>query len=137
MATKRADDPTIRNEDELWRFVHPKQVYFDPQLNRFRPQSGVFIDRSDEMSVDVARLASLESARQRLPEHSIAQFTAGEVRGMEAKYRVYSDPILPDNPEQEPPNPAHAVVCPQMKNRDAQKLATSETVWAFLNSPAT
>ncbi len=136
MATERADDPAIRNEDELWRFVHPTQLYFDPQTNRLRPKSGAFIDRNTgEMSVDVARLTSLDVVRDRKPQHSIARFTAGDVRMMETKYLVCSDPILPDNPSQEPPNPAHAVVCPRLKERDAQKLATSETVWAFLNPP--
>ena len=57
MATERADDPAIRNEDELWRFVHPSQIYLDPQTNRRRPKSGASIDRNaGEMSVDVARL---------------------------------------------------------------------------------
>ena len=137
MATERADDQAIRNEDELWRFVHPSQLYLDPQTKRVRPKSGAFIDRNTgEMSVDVARLTSLGVVRDRKPQHSIARFTAGDVRLMETKYRVCSAPILPDNLEQEPPNPAHAVVCPRMKERDAQKLATSEPVWAFLNPPA-
>lgn len=137
MTTERADDPAIRNEDVLWRFVHPSQLHFDPQMQRVRPKSGAFIDgNTGEMSVDVARLTSLGVVRQRNPKHGIAKFTAGEVRTMETKYVVCSDPILPDNAEQVPPNPAHAVVCPKMKVRDAQKLATSETVWAYLDRSA-
>lgn len=136
MPTERADDPAIRNEDELWRSVHPSQLFLDPQTKRIRPKSGAFIDRNTgEMSVDVARLTSLDAIRHRRPQHSFAKFTAGDVRTMESGYRVCSDPILPNNLEHEPPNPAHAVVCPRMKSSDAQKLATSENVWAFLNSP--
>ena len=66
MATERADDQAIRNEDELWRFVHPSQLYLDPQTKRVRPKSGAFIDRNTgEMSVDVARLTSLGVVRHR------------------------------------------------------------------------
>jgi hypothetical protein len=52
------NDPSILDEDDLWRRIRPDWVVFDENLGRARPTSQAFNnDRAQEpMSVDLAKI---------------------------------------------------------------------------------
>lgn len=53
-----AGDETIVDDDELWRYVHPTQILHDRIKNRYRPQSGAFIDRNTVAAAPVDESAN-------------------------------------------------------------------------------
>jgi len=55
------DDRNIDNSDGLWRHIHPKWFTWDKQASKWRPASVAFIDRSGEMSVDLASLTTINN----------------------------------------------------------------------------
>jgi hypothetical protein len=77
------DDPSIRDQDDLWRRIQPEWIIFDEALGRNRPSSAAFQDSSDgtAMSVDLAKLRSgTAEALASYPGHGLASFTAGFAR---------------------------------------------------------
>src|SRR5262249_43305892 len=101
-----SDDPTIPDEAELWRRIHPKQWERDENLGRVRPVSGAFDDPSDgsPMSVDLADVhiqlgRGPEAALAGHEGFALALITAGLVR--ECGLGVARQPLSE--------NPAHAV----------------------------
>lgn len=98
--TERVDDPAIRDDEILWRLVHPSQIKVDPETGNRIPSCGAF-HPSDEMSVHRASLTTSEIVLANYPQHSLVEFPAGVARSVECI--VVSDPL--------PDNPAHALVC--------------------------
>lgn len=37
-----SDDPTIPNDAELWRRIHPVHIYYDKNKGRWRPSTAAF-----------------------------------------------------------------------------------------------
>ena len=65
---RRLDDPSITDEDSLYRRILPSWVV--PKIGGgFRPSSSAFLDnRSGEVSVNVARLTTQERVLATYPE---------------------------------------------------------------------
>lgn len=107
MDQDHADDPSIRNWAELWRWIHPKQFVLDENLKRMRPSSAAFKDSSDgtPMSVDRAKvLAAIGrdeySILRNFPGEALAAFTARLARRL--NQGVEPNPLLE--------NPAHTYI---------------------------
>ena len=113
------NDPTISNDEILWRYVHSNRLCTDQKTGRIKPQSGVF--RDTRMSVDVASQTTLENARARNPEKYIAQVKAAYIREVGKNASQLIDP--------DPQNPAHATICPKLSPSEAKKISVSEDVW--------
>lgn len=78
----------IADTDALYRRIHPSQV------KDGRPSSAAFKDA--ELSVDLARLTTLERSLMGYPLHGLASITAGYARSQ--GQTVFHDPLLPANP---------------------------------------
>lgn len=107
------DDRSIENSDGLWRHIHPEQFTWDQQTSKWRPTSGAFIDRSGEMSVDLASLTTLAQSLAEKPDHSLVEVEAGILRKM--GYVLVLDPLES--------NPAHTLICGRMTKAHARELS--------------
>lgn len=99
------DDVTIPHDEVLFLRVYPDPhiIYRDPETGAFRPGSGAF--RSKEpLSVD---LGSLTTARETRDRDTSARFLI--VQFMAEQVRLQLCGITRD-PEDDPPNPAHALL---------------------------
>lgn len=97
----------IADVDALYRRIHPLQV------KDGRPSSAAFKDT--ELSVDLARLTTLERSFMGYPLHGLASITAGYTRSLEQT--VFHDPLQS--------NLAHALVKGHKTPGIARKLARS------------
>jgi len=103
----------IEDGDHLYRRIHPLQV------KDGRPTSAAFKD--PELSVDLARLTTLQQSLAAYPTYGLASITAGHARSLEQE--VFHDPLES--------NPAHALVKGTKPPRTARGLARSAT-WVQL-----
>jgi hypothetical protein len=117
------DDPSVCNDEKLWRRVHGQLVRDEQIPGGWRPMSGVFVDSIGEMSVNRAHLSTIAHTVAESPGCHIAELAASEVR--ELGYNVYADPL--EN------NPAHAIICPKMKDSHARKLAKRPRILVHIN----
>lgn len=118
------DDPSVGNDELLWRRVLPEWIHRDDKGN-CRPQSLVFVDRlSGELSVHIARLTTLEEVVNQRPRDSVVQIKAGDARSL--GYAIVAVPTSEDC--------SHALVCPSPTKRHAKLLARS-AVWVLLREP--
>lgn len=109
----RQDDPTIRDDELLWRRILPEWVHVNPDGST-RPSSVAFIDRrSGEVSVHRAELTDLDLVRAVRPTDSVVEVTAGFVRSLGC--------IIAADPK--PDDPSHALICPSPSKAIARKLA--------------
>lgn len=97
----------IADVDGLYRRIHPLQV------KDGRPSSAAF--NNAELSVDLARLTTLERSLTGYPSHGLASITAGDARSL--GQMVIHDPLET--------NPAHALVKGHKNPRIAKNLALS------------
>lgn len=97
---QRPDDPSIGNDERLWRRVHPTQIELDPQTKEPDVSSGTFSTR-EEVSVTIASESTLADFLRDNSDHSVIEFTAGGARALGCT--VVRDP--------QPNDPAHALVC--------------------------
>lgn len=123
----RADDPTIFNEENLWRRVHPTQIWNDPNTGRLIISSAAFKGNS-EMSVNIASLTTRENVLLKYPEHSLAQFCAEVARTVGCI--VIRDPL--------PEDYSHALVCGKnpkghLTDSQAKKIAGQSSVIVYKN----
>ena len=132
------DDTEVEDAELLWRLVEttPAPVAAGGKV---RPVSGSFRDQHGKMSVNRAKLSTLEHTLFIQPDSQIAQFTAADVRQL--TYKVYADPVYvclacrrdigPDSAAcpkcgSEAPvyhNQAHAIVCPKITEGNARRIA--------------
>ncbi len=104
----RVDDPSITDDEILWRRV--RRDWTTTSEGVFRPTSQTFKDRkSFELSVHIARMTSVEMIRANYPGEGIAAISAGLVRSL-GDYKLVRDPIL--NEPLTPDDPSHALICP-------------------------
>src|SRR5436305_1384418 len=109
----RADDPSIGDDEILWRRILPDWVHREPDGST-RPQSIAMVDRnSGELSVHIAALTTVEAILKKRPGDYVVAFRAGAPRGWGLK--VVRDP--------DPDDPSHALVCPSPNQSQAKKLA--------------
>lgn len=115
----RVDDPSIRDEEVLWRRVLPEWTTM--KGGTFRPTSQTFKDRrSYELSVHIASLTTIDKVLAAYPGQGIVAITAGDVRSL-GSYAIVRDPIIndPDLPD----DPSHALICPSPTGSAASSLA--------------
>lgn len=97
------DDPSILDDELLYRCIHPSQWYPDGRLNH-----GAFVT-AGHPSVDRACLTTREESLARKPNSkALAQLTARDVR--KHTVGVRAKPIVPDNP-------AHALIIRDLRKR--------------------
>jgi hypothetical protein len=118
------DDQSIPSSARLWRRVPPDQLKYEG--GSFRPSSGLF--STDEMSVHLADLTSVEEVARLYPSHSIVEITVALVRSL--NLRVVRDPILTD-----PKDPSHAIVCPRATRGGTRKLAAESSFVRLVPAP--
>ena len=125
---ERRDDPSVSDNERLWRRVHPSDIIRDPESKELRPTSAAFRP-SEEMSVDIASLTTPEAVLSNYPHHSLIEFTAGIVR--KEGGIVVRDPL--------PDNPSHALVCGKnpegrLTKSQAKKIQQSSK-WVIRKTP--
>lgn len=108
----------VGDEELLHRSVRPGDVKTGPEGRRHL-SSTAFNDPAMRPSVDRAILRDVEQSKQ-APTDGVCGLVASEIRsitdvihqGTNKPYNVdvVSRPVPPDNPDGEPPNPAHAQV---------------------------
>ncbi len=84
------DDPAIGDGVLLWRLVSVVPDGPDGAAKP-RPTSGSFRDRHGMLSVNRAKLSTVERTLWIQPDNQIAEFTAADVR--EFSYKIYADPV--------------------------------------------
>jgi hypothetical protein len=96
------DDSAIHNHRILWRRVPSEYIFFDPNLNRYRPRSQAFQNTSgtNGMSVNLADETTVDSTLKDRGNDFLVAFPAGLARELEQE--VIRKPL--DN------NPAHCEV---------------------------
>lgn len=93
------DDPTVSNDERLWRRVGPSQIITNPETGESRPSSAVFRS-TNEISVARASLTTPAATLENYPKHSLVEFEARVARL--AGCIVVCDPLPDDR--------AHALV---------------------------
>ncbi len=117
---QREDDPTILDDDFLWRRIvnNPNMITRDSD-GKLRPSSAAFRDgHTGEVSVHLARLTTLEKVLLDKPEVGIVEINAGYPRTLE--HKIVHDPNDTD--------PSHTLICPPDKSpkqtkKDARLMA--------------
>ena len=94
MSSAQRGPEDIKDEDELYRRIHPTHV-----ING-KISSAAFKQRAPDLSVDIARLTTPERALLNYPNYGLGSLVAGFFRNL--KLEVYHAPI--------PCNYAHAIV---------------------------
>jgi hypothetical protein len=118
----RVDDPTIGDEEVLWRRIRPEWVQREPD-GTSRPGSFAFMDRtpSAELSVHIASLTDQDCVLQGYPQDNLAAIKAGHPRSL--GYAIVRDPT--------PEDPSHALICPSPNKGNARKIA-KQASWVVL-----
>jgi hypothetical protein len=109
------DDPTIQNEDDLWRRIHPSQVVPDENRWVVRPSSAAFEDSSNGTPMSVV-LAEGQNPVRVLEKHEgfwLAAITAGLAR--ECNQGIFRNPLVDES--------AHALVFGKKTRAVKKKLA--------------
>lgn len=112
------DDPSIREDEVLWRRVHPTQF---PQPGVDRPKSNAFDDHSEgAMSVHLAQVAEQHGLG---PEDLLADFPGFAMVGITAAAVRELGLIIQRKPEQH--DPTHAEVYGKKTKSVRKRLAIS------------
>lgn len=115
----------IDDKDELYRRIHPLHVKPDNTIS-----SAAFKGSdSEELSVDLVRLTSLDDVFQRAKRlgrecAGVGLFQVSLARGLSQEVR--HDPL--DEAEEGGPNPAHSLVVGKKTDPIARKLARASTL---------
>ena len=91
------DDPTIADDEVLWRRIAPSQIRVDAN-GRETAISGAFA--GSELSVHIASLTARQAVQARYPQHRLIALTLRDARG--EGYVINRDPQVDD--------PSHALV---------------------------
>jgi hypothetical protein len=117
--TERVDDPTINDDDLLWRRIVNKPEWISQNSDgSWRVSSAAFIDRyTGEISVHLARLTTQEKVLASRPDDGMVEIVAGLPRSL--NLIVVYDPTEDDQ--------SHSLICPpvggNIKKNAARKLA--------------
>ncbi|GJM23624.1 MAG: hypothetical protein DHS20C16_00390 [Phycisphaerae bacterium] len=117
------DDPTIENDAELWRRVHPKLIVADENRNSIRVSTAAFNDPSMSVVLAKAVLESGRTARDVLVGRegfALTSITAGLAR--ECNQGIARDPVDDEV--------AHAVVFGN-KPRSVKKTFVRHSQWVI------
>ena len=134
-AQRYPDDPSISDDTELLRRIHPNHVVYDENLQRFRPTSQAFRDDRDGDPMSVY-LSSVLGNEGRPPSTLLAAYDRYALASVTAHLaRSLSQTV---HPEPEPDESAHAVVCGEKdsggKNAPRKRFAEA-AVWVVAPQP--
>jgi hypothetical protein len=118
------DDPTIPDNADLWRRIHPNQTTYDDNQGRIRPSSAAFTDSSNGSPMSVVIAAECDGPTRVLAgyeRYGLASFKARVAR--ESGLGIVRDPL--------PDQPAHAFVFGPKSKKVQSKLAKA-TEWVVL-----
>lgn len=124
MSTAYTDDPTIPDDADLWRRIHPTHIIFDDNQGRVRPTSQAFTDSSNgsPMSVVIAtECGGPDRVLAGYERYGLASFKARVAR--ESGLGIVRDPL--------PDQPAHALVFGP-KSKKVQSQLAKATEWVVL-----
>ncbi len=121
-----SNDPTIADDAELWRRIHPDHIFYDENKGRWRPSTAAFENHPNgsPMSVLLGEMV-LGSGRGPLDiltgyeGYALASITAGLAR--QCNQGVAREPL--------PDEPAHAVVFGE-KTYGVRKRFACDCGWA-------
>ncbi len=121
MAETITPEPVIiEPEDQLYRRLNPDQIHDDGTVSR-----AAFINRGSDVSVNIAKLTSIEKTMAGYENQGLTSLRAADVRAKELE--VVHDPC----PEHEPDNFAHALITGKITKGIARALASCSTVIRF------
>jgi hypothetical protein len=123
---QRVDDPSIKDEDWLWRRIPNRpQWYAQNPDGSYRVSSVACLDDyTGEVSVDQAKPTTLEQSLRPDPDDGLVQVQASILRAN--RHIVVADPILDPDPVKY--NPAHALICPQSDLSKGQRKTSARTM---------
>ena len=107
MSSPQRSPEEIKDEDELYRRIHPTHV-----ING-KISSAAFKQRQPDLSVDIARLTTPERALLNYPDYGLGSLAAGFFRNL--KLEIYHAPV--------PCNYAHAIVYGKITSSIAKMIA--------------
>jgi len=119
---QRKDDPSIGDNEVLWRRIHPHQIVQEPD-GSVRPGSFAFQDNTStsELSVHIAAMTDQHRVLQGYSRQSLVAIRAGLPRSL--GYAIVRDPT--------PDDPSHALICPSPTKSHARQLA-KQAIWVVL-----
>jgi hypothetical protein len=128
----RTDDPTIVDNEPLWRRIRPLPGWIHRNSDgSFRPSSMAFLDNIDgELSVHLANLTTQEAVLRDRATESIAELLARVPRSL--GYAIVRDPT--------PEDPSHALICPlanipEKRRKQHARIMAGECRWVCLRIP--
>jgi hypothetical protein len=122
------DDPTILDEDDLWRRIHPGWVVPDNNRGGLRPSSQAFLDSPDGSPMSVL-LAKEDSPERAMSATVWSGWSLAAIKASVA--RQNGQGICRDSNEEDP---SHALVFGEKKK--ARKQLAQAAVWV-VPSPGT
>lgn len=125
---ERHDDETLADDERLLRRIKKQQIIPDEkQANTYRPMSMAFRDGSDEVSVYVRSLTTVDAVLEGHAEYSLAEITVRLARSVGC--------MVARTPED--PDPAHRVIIHETKGgmKKASKVFANEASWVKLIPP--
>jgi hypothetical protein len=114
------NDPQIDGDVILWRRIPPlvEPVERDEQGNIAAPSSGNFRDKIDQLSVCLKQLTTEKEFLKGHPGFGIVEIRAGDVRSI-----LGTGAVISPDPEDDPPDPAHKIVCFKVTRGQSRQLA--------------
>lgn len=125
------DDPSVEDDHDIWRRVHPSQIVYDSNLQRSRATSGAFQDSGDgsPTSVLIAKMV-LESGRSAtdvltgIVGEGVVRIAAGDAREKGILIHI----------EEDDGEKAHAYLVGK-KTRSVQNHLAGKAVWVIPGQP--
>jgi hypothetical protein len=128
----RVGDPSIGDDEVLWRRIIPQWVYQMPN-GESRPSSAAFLDNyTGEVSVHLAALTDVHRVLAGRPNDRLAAILAGFPRSL--GHVIACDPTEND--------PSHTLICPpphkskSQRKSDARKIAEQVRWVPLLATPS-
>jgi hypothetical protein len=121
----RQNDPTIANEDRLFRRVHLCQIVKDDDTGRARISTAAFKDRELSVNIESVLIGNGLTADACLLDpnkHRLVCFTAGQARHFQQI--VCRDPEPPDNL-------SHGLVCGAKNSRRVSEGLRDSAEWVL------
>jgi hypothetical protein len=119
------DDPTILDQDRLFRRVHLRQIVKDDDTGQARVSTSAFKDRELSINIESVLLENVETAEACLRNyrtHKLVSFTAGQARTL--MQTVSRDPEPPDNL-------SHGLVCGSKSSRRVHEGLRDFATWVI------
>ena len=118
------DDPSIADDERLFRRIHLKQIVKDEDTGLARISSGAFRDR--ELSVDIEKV--LQSQGEEISFCLKGQRACKLVYLMAGSARQFQQAVFHDPT---PENPAHGIVYGSKNNKRVSEGLRDSAIWAI------